>query len=102
MTHEERRIALSEKLHTICDNVYYQPPQNITMKYPAIVYGRSEIENRTANNGVYNQSLFYEVTVIDYDPDSEIVEALSKFVNCRHSSHYVSDGLNHDRFTIYV
>ena len=82
-------------------HVYFQPPESFKIKYPAIVYSRSDIENKYANNSVYNQSYFYEIIVIDKDPDSEIVEKISKLPTCRFDRHYIVDNLNHDSFTIY-
>lgn len=82
-------------------NVYFQPPESIKLKYPAIVYSRSDIQNEHADDSVYIQSYFYEVTVIDKDPDSEIVMAVSRLPKCRYDRHYTADNLNHDVFTIY-
>lgn len=82
-------------------NVYYQPPASIFIKYPAIVYSRYDIENTFANNGVYLQATAYQVTVIDEDPDSEIVKKVSKLPMCNFDRHFVSDNLNHDVFTLY-
>ena len=82
-------------------NVYYQPPASIFMKYPAVVYSRYDIENTFANNGVYLQATAYQVTVIDEDPDSDIVKKVSKLPMCNFDRHFVSDNLNHDVFTLY-
>ena len=82
-------------------NVYFQPPSSVTMKYPAIVYSRSDIENFHANDGVYAQSVAYMVIVIDKNPDSECVKKVSKLPMCIYDRHYVSDNLNHDVFTLY-
>lgn len=97
------RLELHEVL---CDALgsryaYFQPPESIKMKYPAIVYSRSDIDNDFANNDVYMQSLAYQVIVIDEDPDSEIVTKVSQLPMCRFDRHYTSDNLNHDVFTIY-
>ena len=81
--------------------VYFQPPESIKMTYPAIVYERSDIPNRFANDNVYLQAIKYKVTIVDRDPDSEIVTRMSKFKTARFDKHYVIDGLNHDTFTIY-
>lgn len=99
----ESRLKLHETLCSILGsrNVYYQPPESVKIKYPAIVYSRSDIENRFANNSVYTQSFFYTVIVIDYDPDSEFVYRVSKLPNCRFDRHYVVDNLNHDAFTLF-
>lgn len=82
-------------------NVYYQPPESIKMSYPAIVYNRSDIRNTYANNSVYSQAHAYTLTVIDYDPDSGIVEKISKLPMCNFSRHFTLDNLNHDVFTIF-
>lgn len=82
-------------------HVYFQPPENVRMEYPAIKYSRNDIENTFAENSVYKQDHEYEVVVIDKDPDSEIVTAVSKLPMCQFVRHYEADGLNHDVFTIY-
>lgn len=97
------RIELQDELEKLLGskNVYYQPPESVKMDYPAIVYHRSDIGNDFADDLVYKQSHFYELIVIDKNPDSEIVEAVSKLPNCRYDRHYTADNLNHDVFTIY-
>ena len=97
------RLDLHELLCEVLGsrNVYYSPPATIRMKYPAIVYSRSDIDNKFANDSVYNQSHVYSITVIDDDPDSEIVERMSLIPRCKFDRHFVSDNLNHDTFTIY-
>lgn len=96
-----------EELHSLLvavlgnSNVYFQPPESIKMKYPAIVYSRSEIRNTFANNDSYSQERAYEVIVIDKDPDSGIVDRISLLPLCRFIRHYKAENLNHDVFTIY-
>lgn len=82
-------------------NVYYQPPSSIKLNYPAIIYSRSDIPNRFADDKVYKQDRVYELTVIDYNPDSEIVSKVSQLPMCRFSRHFTSDNLNHDVFILY-
>lgn len=82
-------------------NVYYQPPESLKMNYPAIVYARKTIDNSYANNSVYKQNYAYKITVIDKNPDSEIVNKISKLPTCRFDRHFKSDNLNHDVFTLY-
>lgn len=97
------RLDLQVKLETILGtrHVYYQPPASVRMQYPAIVYSRSYIENRHADDDVYIQSNFYDLIVIDEDPDSEIVKKVSKLPGCRFNRHFTSENLNHDAFTLY-
>lgn len=99
----DSRLELHE---TLCDvlgsrHVYFQPPSSVKMVYPAIVYSRNSIGNDFANDLVYKQSLGYTVTVIDEDPDSNVVEKISRLPMCRFDRHFTSDNLNHDVFTIY-
>lgn len=82
-------------------NVYFQPPPSLRMLYPAIVYSRIAIDNSYADNSPYLQGVAYKLVVIDEDPDSAIVKKVSKLPMCKFNSHYVSDNLNHDAFTIY-
>lgn len=82
-------------------NVYYQPPESVKLKYPCIKYERSNIVNVSADDKVYKQSHFYTITVIDFNPDSEIVERLSKVPKIDFDRHYTADNLNHDVFTLY-
>lgn len=97
------RLELHESLCEILGsrNVYYNPPASVKMKYPAIVYSRSDIDNDHANNAVYIQKTCYDVTVVDPDPDSEFVTIVAKLPLCRFSRHYVADNLHHDVFTLY-
>lgn len=97
------RLELQTLLETTLGsrNVYFQPPASVRMQYPAIVYSRKDIENTFANNGVYLQALAYELTVIDEDPDSEIVMTVSKLPMCSFDRHYTADNLNHYVFKLF-
>ena len=97
-----RRLELHELLCEVLGsrNVYYQPPASVQMQYPAIRYSRYNIENEPADNIPYKQSHFYQLTVIDADPDSEIVHKISRLPMCVFDRHYAADNLNHDVFTI--
>lgn len=94
----ELQVMLEKILGT--RHVYFQPPESVEMSYPAIVYSRKNIENTHANNAVYRQEYRYEIIVIDYDPDSEIVRKVSQLPRCRFIRHYVADNLNHDIFDL--
>lgn len=81
-------------------NVYFQPPESMKIQYPAIVYSRDSIDNDFADDSVYRQIHSYQIIVIDKDPDSEIVDKLSKLPTCKFRRHYKTDNLNHDIFII--
>lgn len=97
------RLNLHNKLVSILGsrNVYFQPPETIKLSYPCIVYERYDIRNTHADDGIYLSECNYRVTVIDSDPDSVIVEKLSKLPKTRFIRHLVVDNLNHDIFSIY-
>lgn len=99
----DRRPNLQALLETVLGsrNVYFQPPSSVRIKYPAIIYSRSDIDNLHANNAVYKSDVAYQLIVIDADPDSEIVDKVRTLPKCRFNRHYTSDNLNHDVFTIY-
>ena len=97
------RLELHEKLVEVLGsrNVYFQPPKNIQMKYPAIVYSLSGIDPKHANDKVYLLKHAYDVTVIDKDPDSEIPDRIAHFPLCRFSRKFESDNLNQTVFKLY-
>lgn len=97
------RLELHEKLCTILGsrNVYFQPPASVRLNYPAIIYFRKDIDNRYADDLVYKQDTAYDVTVIDSNPDSEIVVEVSRLPTCRFDRNYKADNLNHDVFTLF-
>lgn len=99
----DRRPNLHELLVDIVgsNNVYFQPPSSISMLYPAIVYERSRIQTKHANNSPYLNVVAYEVTVIDRNPNSTIVDRLLQLPLCSFDRHYVSDNLYHDSFTLF-
>ena len=97
------RIELQTILEDILGsrNVYYQPPANITLKFPAIVYSLSKIRHPYANNYKYLENRSYELTLIDPDPDSEYVNDILRLPHCEFDRLFKSDNLNHFTFTLY-
>lgn len=103
----EQRLALDAQLRRIvkercgAENVYYQPPTGLRMKYPCICYERSRIRNIAADNHVYSQHFYYQITVIDTVPDSEMTAAVARLDRTSHDRLFVADNLYHDVFTTY-
>lgn len=91
---------LLEKLFE-CRHVYYQPPDNLTMEYPAIRYSLSDIDSKYANNKMYVGMKCYDIVVIDKEPDNPIIEKLLELPYASFNRHYVSDNLNHDIIKLY-
>lgn len=80
---------------------YFQPPANIQMVYPCIVYSRDQALNSFADNRPYRHTKRYQVTVIDADPDSEIPDAVAQLPMSVFSRHFTSDNLHHDVYSVY-
>ena len=97
------RLTLHQELCTLLGSnyVYFQPPESIKLNYPCIIYERYDIYNVYADDDVYLDPRQYRVTVIDKNPDSEIVNKMAKFKMAKFVRHMVVDNLNHDTFNIY-
>jgi hypothetical protein len=98
-----KRLELHEKLVQCLgnSNVYFQPPENMKLQYPAITYSLDDIRNNNADDEVYKQSYHYQLTVIHKDSDNEVVKTVSRLSKVRFNRHFKSDNLNHYVFTIY-
>ena len=99
------RLELHEKLVAILGtrNVYYQPPVNVKLSYPCIVYKRNTMDAGYADNSKFVTGQRYQITIIYSDPDSALPENLFKALDfCSpNTPTYVSDNLYHDVFTVY-
>lgn len=81
--------------------VYYNPPTNIRMNYPAIRYNLSSISSQYANDRKYSNKKRYDLVVICEESDPEVVDALLELEYCSFNTHYKSDNLNHYSLTLY-
>ena len=61
------RLKLHEMLKDLLgsNNVYFQPPPSLMMKYPCIVYERVRINTKFADNIPYQLNKPYQLTYID-------------------------------------
>lgn len=81
--------------------MYFQPPDNITLTFPCIVYQRYAEKTDFANNSPYRLTDRYQVTVIDSDPDSLIPKMVASLPMCTKNRFFVADNLNHDVYNLY-
>lgn len=95
------RLELQSLLETFVPNVYFQPPATVFMKYPCIVYQRSRIDTRFADDCPYNLSDRYTITVIEHDPDSAIPHQIAELPKCSFERHYTAENLHHNVFNLY-
>ena len=82
-------------------NVYFQPPESVKMRYPAIVYSLDDITNTFADDRPYLSAKRYKVTIIDRNPDSILPDLMNALPFCNFNRTYTSDGLNHWVFSLY-
>ena len=71
------------------------------MEYPAITYAKARAETSFADNVAYRRTQAYTVTVIDPDPENEVLAKLAALPYCAFDRWYANDGLNHDVFTLF-
>jgi hypothetical protein len=98
-----QRLALQALLVEILgtSNVYFQPPTNIVLEYPCIIYKRDQADTDFADNAPYRHLKRYQVTVIDRDPDSDIPEKVAALPLCLFIRFFTVDNLNHDIFNLF-
>ena len=83
------------------DQVYFQPPPTVQMKYPCIVYKRDYVLVNHADDMPYQHRKRYLLTVIDRDPDSDIPDKILDLPMCSYDRFYTVDNLNHDVFKLF-
>lgn len=100
----DRRLKLQSILEAILgspEDVHFQPPENVKMRYPSIVYGVDGLRAQHADNLPYGQKVEYQVTVIHRDPDNDIWRKVGNLPMCRMNRTSKVDNLNHYYFTLY-
>lgn len=97
------RLELQSKLEELLGsrNVYYQPPENLKISYPAIIYSKEDIDIKYANNKNYNNVNRYNIIVIDKLPDNNVINKILQLPLSSYDRHYNDDNLNHDSITLY-
>ena len=76
MSMKRTRLNLQAKLEELLGSkhVYYNPPENLKMEYPAIRYSKNDIENTYASNIKYISRDVYDLVVIDKKPDNPVIK----------------------------
>jgi hypothetical protein len=96
-----QRLQLHQLLETFTDHVYFQPPENIKLEYPCIIYHRDYADTKFADDKPYAHKTRYMITVIDRDPDSEIPSKVAAMPMSLFNRFYTADNLNHDVFNVF-
>lgn len=97
------RLNLQTKLEELLEsrNVYYQPPENVKMSYPAIRYSKKRPDVKYANDKIYMKTSCYEIIVISKEPDHSVIGKIEELPMCEYDRHYIADNLHHDVLILY-
>ena len=99
----KNRLGIQEFLEQLLGsaNVYYQPPENLQMSYPAIRYELDYQDVDHADNVPYRWDERHLVTLITPDSEDPAYKKLSLLPMCRFSRFYAAGHLNHYVFNLY-
>lgn len=82
--------------------VYFQPPENLNIKYPCIVFDRTNALADYADNKPYHVTKRYTVTLMSKTADNdEDLDKLLTFPMSTYDRQFINDGIVHDVFSIY-
>ena len=98
------RVDLQNELERFLGsrNVYFQPPSNVKLKYPCIIYDWARVKPEYANNYIYMHTKAYEVMIIDQNKDSELPDRFLRYLPYTSFSRiYPADGLWHFVYNVY-
>lgn len=84
------------------NRVYFQPPENLKIEYPAVVFHLSKIEIDHASDVPYKGAKEYSVALITKDPEPDVIDEILKIPYSSLDTTYISDGMNHFVFTVYL
>lgn len=80
---------------------HFQPPPNVRLVYPAIVYNLYDIPTYRADNMNYKYDKRYTLTLMDKNPDSPLVDKIINLPKVRYDRTFRMGDLNHWVFVIY-
>lgn len=95
------RYELNDKLKRITQNVYFQPPSNVQLKYPCIVYRLRTINSNSANNTSYIRHKVYDITYMSRDEETSIYDEMHKtFIGVGLDNIMVMDGIYQETYSL--
>lgn len=84
------------------NKVYYQPPENLKLIYPCIVFERTNALQMFADNNPYRTVKRYTVTLMTKTADNdEFLDQLLMLPMCTLDREFKNDSIVHDVFNIY-
>ena len=101
MAPSQKRLDLHAILEGFAGNVYFQPPSNVQMTYPCIVYALDTEKTEFADNSPYRRTKRYKVTYIDRDPDTLVPDDIAQLPLCVLNRPFTAGNLHHYVFNLY-
>lgn len=99
---KDRKIVLEKIKDKITPNVYFTPPDNIQLKFPACVVTREDFEVKKANNNPYFSSMGYKLVYMSREEADDIfIKVSSAFKYSSFRTEYKVNGLYHKVFVVY-
>lgn len=103
---EEDRLKLHGLMAEIYPEleIYYQPPTNLTLSYPCIVYTLSDLDPTFANNSPYSIKSVFTITLMRHltDRSGLYVKNMLKIPYTRFITGFTSDNIVHNQFTTTI
>ena len=82
--------------------VYFQPPENIKLSYPCIVFERSNALSQFADDIPYKTTKRYAVTLMSKTADNDqYLDKLLDLPMCTFDREFKTEGIVHSVFNIY-
>ena len=98
----DRKVVLEKIKNNITPNVYFTPPDNIQLKFPACVVTREDFEIKKANNNPYFSSMGYKLVYMSREEADDIfIKVSSAFKYSSFRTEYKVNGLYHKVFVVY-
>lgn len=80
---------------------YFQPPSQVQMEFPCIVYDLDDAETEFADNVPYRYTKRYQVTYISADPDDEVPDRIASLPMSSFNRKFVAANRHHTVFSVY-
>lgn len=84
------------------NRVYFQPPENLKIEYPAIVFHLSTIKVDHGSDVPYKGAREYSVILITKEPEPDSINEILKIPYSSLDQTFISDGMNHFVFSVYL
>lgn len=97
------RLKLQAILEEILnsDQVFFQPPENVKMIYPAIVYNLDYVLGEHADNHPYRLTNRYELTLLERKADSDYLDKLLRISGASYTRYFAANSLHHHILSLY-